>query len=131
MKKFLADITTGKDNQTHDIVRVAMVFITGGLVVDFIVGCGVYIFSYLYLLFHPDVKMGLFPLQDYFTATTTFAVGAAGFLGGGAGALLLKKTTEPDGTQTTVESIKTGPGAAEPTIERTTVTNLNNMPLEP
>lgn len=117
------NIITGKDNQTHDIVRVAMVFVTAGLVGAFFAGCFAYIYGYFYSLSHVDAK--LLPIQDFFTATTTFAIGAGGFLASGSGALLLKKTTEPDGTQTTTESIRSGPGSGEPEVVRKTETTVN------
>jgi len=125
--KFCKDLTTGKDNETHDVVRVAMIATTCGLVAVMIFGSLVYMAGYIYSLIHPDAKVQMFDIQTFFNANSTMAVAISAFLMGGASALFFKKTTEPDGSETTTTSIKTGDGAAEPQVEVTKVTQVNNV----
>lgn len=103
---FWKNITTGKDNTTHDIVRVAMVAVISTLLVTLILGALTYIYGYWVSLTNPNVKM--FDIQTFFTATSTQAVAISTFLMSGAASLFFKKTTEPDGTQITTESFTTG-----------------------
>lgn len=123
--KFCTHLTTGKDNQTFDIVRVAMAGVTLALVAVMFLGVGVYVYGYMISITNPNAK--LFDIQTFFSSVSTYAVATSAFLMGGASALYFKRSTEPDGTQTTVESIKSGAGAAEPTTETTRITTNTNI----
>lgn len=114
------NITTGKDNKTHDIVRVAMALVIIAMVLVYVIGNITYLYGYFYLLAHPGVA--LLPLQELFTANTTFAVGFAAFLMGGASSLFFKKSTEPDGVVNEIESINLG---------QAPTTNVNTTVVQP
>jgi hypothetical protein len=105
---FWKNITTGKDNQTHDIVRSAMTAVIIVLVIVMMAGTTVYIIGYWKSLANPTVKM--FDIQTFFTAVSVYAVAIGSFLAGGAAAILLKKSTEPDGTVNEEEKITKGEG---------------------
>ncbi len=123
--KFCKDLTTGKDNQTHDIVRVLIAATGCSLVAVMILGSMTYIWGYIYGTIHPELNIKPFDIQTFFNANSTIAVAISAFLMGGASALYMKKTTEPDGSQIETTSIKSGPGASEPTIEKTVTTNIS------
>ena len=101
MKKFMNDLTTGKDNETHDVVRVLMLAIVSSLVVLLWVGSGTYLYGY-----YTNGKP--FDIQTFFTSTSTFALGVAAFIMGGAASILLKKDTEPDGSTEETTKITKG-----------------------
>ena len=102
MKKFMNDLTTGKDNETHDVVRVLMLGIVASLVVVLWLGVMTYLYGY-----YTNAKP--FDIQTFFTATSTFALGVAAFIMGGAASIFLKKDTEPVGS--TEETTKITKGA--------------------
>lgn len=107
------NITTGRDNATHDIARVIMVINAGILVLVFIAGVITYIYGWL--ISKP------FDLQTLFNSSLTYVGGVSALLTSGAAAIYFKKSTEPDGSQTTVESIRKG----EPeNVTRVTTTNV-------
>ena len=97
MNSFLTDITTGKDNQTHDVARVIMVVNAIMLAVVLIVGVGMDIYGYFI--------QRAFPLQDLLTSVLTYVGGVSALLTSGAAAIFFKKTTEPDGKTSNIESI--------------------------
>ena len=105
---FWRNITTGNDNETHDVVRAAMTATICGLVSVMILGSITYLWGYVYGTLHPELNIKPFDIQTFFNANATIATGIAAFLMGGAASLFFKKTTEPDGTQTEIESITKG-----------------------
>jgi len=125
MGGFWKDITTGKDNETADVIRVAMVAIICSLIATLVLGVVTYIYGYFYSLAHPDTK--LFDIQTFFTATSTYAVGVGAFIMGGAASLYMKKTTEPDGTTTDETSITHG--SEGPAVQINNVTTKNETRL--
>lgn len=90
ISKLLNDITTGKDNSTHEIIRVFMVMVALIMLVAFIVGTAMEIIH--------SGKTGQFDLQSYFQAVMTFVVGVGTFLLSGAAAIKLKQSNEPQPT---------------------------------
>ena len=100
MNKFMKDLTTGKDNQTHDIVRVAMTVVIAML--PFVLLWGICMETYATLYGKT------FDLQGSFTAVLAFLTGSGAFLMSGAASLYFKKTTEPDGSVSEEESITKG-----------------------
>jgi hypothetical protein len=74
MKKIINDLLTGKDNQTHDIVRWSLLYsilvLTAGLVFN-------------------AVHTGLFDIEKFYLGSAA-VVGAHGF------GIMMKKGTEPE-----------------------------------
>lgn len=123
---FIKNMTTGKDNQTHDVVRVAMTVTICALVGVMLVGSIVYIYGYLMTVQKPDLHIILFDIQTFFNANSTIAVAISAFLMSGASALFFKKTTEPDSSQTTIEKVSSD--GTTPDVTR--VTTVNNISTE-
>ena len=96
----LNDITTGRDNQTHDIARVVMVVNAAMLAVVLILGVGMDILGYF--------NNRPFDVQTLFTSSLTYVGGVSALLTSGAAAIYFKKTTEPDGSSSSEESITKG-----------------------
>lgn len=115
----LKNMTTGKDNETHDVVRVAMVAVICAQIAVLILGVCTYIYGYFYSLYHPEAK--LFDIQTFFTSTSTYSVAIAAFLMGGAASLFMKRTTEPDGSTVDTESITSG---KQPDVKTTIINQL-------
>lgn len=115
----LKDMMTGKDNQTHDVVRVAMTAVVAAQIAVLVLGVVTYIYGYYFTLIHPEAK--LFDIQTFFTSTSTYSVAIAAFLMGGAASLFMKRTTEPDGSTTETESITSG---KQPDTKNTTIINV-------
>jgi hypothetical protein len=88
MKQFFTDITTTKDGQSFDVVRVAMTAVIIMVVIQFATGLVAYVVGW--------VTEKPFPIKDYFEASMYLLVSFGAFLATGSGALLLKKTTEPN-----------------------------------
>jgi hypothetical protein len=114
---FWKNITTGKDNQTHDIVRVCMVSVTVTLLVTLILGAAMYLYGYVASLSNPMIKP--FDIQTFFNATSTQGAAIGAFLMSGAASLFFKKTTEPDGTVTETEQVTKGKQPDQTTIVET------------
>ena len=89
MKGLLKDITTGKDNETFDVVRVSMVAIISLL--PFVLVWGIAMAT---LLAFGIIKM--FDMNSAFTAIMTFCVAAGSLLMSGSASLFFKKSTEPE-----------------------------------
>lgn len=87
MLKLLNDITTGKDNETHEVIRVFMLVVIIILVMAFFVGTVMEVWHAL--------TSGQWDLQSYFQAIATFILGINSLLVSGAGAIKLKSTNEP------------------------------------
>lgn len=126
----LRNMSTGRDNETHDVVRVAMVATVCALVATMIFGSMVYIYGYLKTVAQPDAHIQLFDIQTFFNANSTIAVAISAFLMGGASALFFKKTTEPDGSQTTIEKV-TNDGNPDTFTRVTTVTGAETVTPPP
>lgn len=88
MKQLFTDITTTKDGQSFDVVRVAMTAVIIMVVIQFATGLIAYMIGWM-----GDKP---FPIKDYFEASMYLLLSFGGFLATGSGALLLKKTTEPN-----------------------------------
>lgn len=87
MFKLLKDITTGKDNETHEVIRVFMLVIIVICVLAFVVGTVMEVWHAL--------ESGQWDLQSYFQAIATFVLGINTLLVSGAGAIKLKTQNEP------------------------------------
>lgn len=111
---FWKNITTGKDNETHDIIRVAMTIVT--MMFPVLIVWGIVMLSLAWYLGRP------FDLMSSYEAFGLI-IGAFGtYLMQGGGALFFKKSVEPDGTQTTTESFT--PAKKTPAeINNTTIVN--------
>jgi len=74
MKKIFNDLLTGKDNETHDIVRwsllYSLVLLTGGIVFN-------------------AINTGMFDVEKFY-------MGAAALVGAHGFGLMMKKDTEPE-----------------------------------
>lgn len=93
----LKDIMTTSDGQSYDVSRVVMT-INALILVPTLIAAEV-----VYLLTFNNPKP--FDIQEFLTAVLTFEGGVSTLLVGGAASILLKKTTEPDGSITQTESI--------------------------
>jgi len=89
MRKFLKHIMTGKDNETFDVVRVAIAIMVFMLPL-------ILVFS-LYKYNQAFDNNKNYDISSLFNAVFIFYGGAATFIAGGAASLLLKKDTEPSG----------------------------------
>lgn len=90
---------TGKDNKTHDIVRVVLFANLILLAIVLILG----VFGYLYGYFTGKP----FDVKTLFDSVLTYSEGIVALMAGGGVSLLLKKTTEPDGSTVDVTSVNT------------------------
>ena len=115
IKEFVKDILTGIDGESYDIARVIIAMMTVALIPILFIGVGFYLYGYL--LAKP------FDIQGFFTAILTFIGGVGTLMTTGAAAIYFKKTTEPNGTSTTVESITKG---RQPDITEVTKTDIVN-----
>ena len=88
MNKFFKDMTTGKDNETHDIARVVMFCNAAALIPVLLLGIGFYLYGYF------ETKP--FDMQSFFTAVLTYTGGVGSLLISGAGAIYFKRSTEPE-----------------------------------
>ncbi len=90
MNKLLNDITTGKDNTTHEIIRVFAVVVIALTILISLVGTSIEVIHFF--------QTGQFDLQSFFQANMTFLIGVGTFLLTVAGAIKLKQSNEPDDT---------------------------------
>lgn len=93
MKSALKILSTGKDNETLDIARIAMVVVT--LMLPVILLWGVGLQTYCTITAKP------FDIQAFFTGIGIFLGMFGTFLMGGAASLFFKKSTESDGSAST------------------------------
>jgi hypothetical protein len=100
VKQFFKDLVTGIDGESYDIARVIIAMMTVALIPILFIGVGFYLYGY--------IVAKPFDIQGFFTAILTFIGGVGTLLTTGAAAIYFKKTTEPNGTETTVESITKG-----------------------
>lgn len=95
--KFWKDITTGKDNQTHDVAR--FIITINGLILVLVLLIGVALFSYSYF------TNKVFDIQTLFTATLTYVGGVGTLMTTGAAAIYFKQGSEPSVTIEQVKSV--------------------------
>lgn len=115
---FWKDLTTGKDNQTHDIVRVAVTIVTFMFPVLMI--WGVVMLTVSFIIGKP------FDLMSAFEAFGVIIAAFGTFLMQGGGSLFFKKVTEPDGSVHETESITSG---KQPDIKNTTIIQPQINPI--
>lgn len=100
MSRFLQNITTGKDNQTHDIIRVAIAVVGALFPVMIVWGLGMATWAF--------AEGKSFDLEEPYRGISFLITAFGLFLGGSAGAIYWKRVTEPDGTSVESESIDKG-----------------------
>jgi hypothetical protein len=94
----LKNMLTGKDNQTHDIIRVAIAIV--GLLFPAMIVWGLAMETWAFAAGKSfDLEA---PYRGIAFLITAFGL----FLGGSAGAIYWKRVTEPDGTKVESESIE-------------------------
>lgn len=93
MKSALKILSTGKDNETLDIARIAMVVVTLSLPLVMLWGIGLQTYC--------TITGKTFDIQAFFTGIGIFLGMFGTFLMGGAASLFFKKTTEADGSDST------------------------------
>jgi hypothetical protein len=87
MNKLLNDITTGKDNSTHEIIRVFAVIIVGLMVVISLTGLSMEVVHFAHT--------GQYDLQSFFQAQITLVLGIGTFFLTVAAAIRIKAPNEP------------------------------------
>lgn len=110
---WITNSTTGRDNKTHDIVRIAIALVT--MMLPIILLWGMILETWAVL------TKNSFDMNAFFMGIGTFLTLFGAFLASSSVGILMKKTTEPDGSQTTVESITEG---EQPSVTRVTKTNI-------
>lgn len=95
---FLKNITTGKDNKTHDVVRVVLTVFA--FMFPAIMLWGIAMDTAAFFLGKN------FDMQSAFVGIMAFVTGVGAFLTGGGAAIWLKKETEPDGSSVESEGIR-------------------------
>ncbi len=98
MKQLLKDITTIKDGESFDIVRVAMTIIIG--ILPFILLWGVIMSTLAFFM------QRAFDMQGAFQAVLAFCVAAGAFLMSGSASLYFKRSTEPDSPEEIAKTVK-------------------------
>jgi hypothetical protein len=94
----LHNMMTGKDNQTHDVVRVVLTIFA--FMFPAIMLWGI-VMSTLAFFWNKN-----FDMQSAFVGIMAFVTGVGAFLTGGGAAIWLKRSTEPDGSSTETESVE-------------------------
>lgn len=89
--------TTGRDNKTHDVVRIAIALVT--VMLPLILLWGMLLETWATLNQKP------FDMNAFFMGIGTFLTLFGAFLASSSVGILLKKTTEPDGSISNSESI--------------------------
>ena len=105
-------MTTTKDGESFDVVRVAMTIII--FILPFILMWGVIMETAAFFMSTKDTPR-VFDMQGAFTAVLAFCAGAGAFLMSGSASLYFKKTTEPNGEVSEEESITKGKQPPAPT----------------
>lgn len=105
------NMLTGKDNETHDIIRVAIAVV--GILFPVMIVWGLAMESWA---FARDKSFDLeAPYRGIAFLITAFGL----FLGGSAGAIYWKRSTEPDGSSSEVEKIQQVSSSTETMKDRT------------
>ena len=97
---FWKTLTTGKDNQTHDVVRFALAVMT--CMFPVLVLWGIIMVTWAFAQNRP------FDLTATYEGFGVIVVAFGTYLAQGAGAIYMKRTTEPDGTVTDKTTIVSG-----------------------
>lgn len=100
MRQLFKDITTCKDGESFDVVRVSMTIIT--FLLPFIMIWGTTMDTIAFFVGKP------FDMQGAFNAVLAFCAAAGAFLMSGSASLYFKKTTEPNGEVNEEESVTKG-----------------------
>lgn len=96
----LQNMMTGRDNQTHDVVRVVLTIFAFLFPLIMLWGIGMSTVAFF---------LGKnFDMQSAFVGIMAFVTGVGAFLTGGGAAIWLKRSTEPDGSSSEVESVEKG-----------------------
>ncbi len=91
------NMLTGKDNQTHDIIRVAIAIVGVLFPVMIIWGLGMVTWAF--------AENRSFDLETPYRGISFLITAFGLFLGGSAGAIYWKRVTEPDGSKIESEAI--------------------------
>jgi hypothetical protein len=100
MKQLLKDITTCKDGESFDVVRVSMTIIT--FILPFVMLWGIVMETIGFFIGK------VFDMPGAFNAVLEFCAAAGAFLMSGSASLYFKKTTEPNGEVSEEENITKG-----------------------
>jgi uncharacterized Tic20 family protein len=87
MYKLLNDITTGKDNSTHEIIRVFAVVVMVLMVIICLIGVGMEVAHF--------IQTGQHDLQSFYQAQITLVLGLGTFFLTVATAIRIKAPNEP------------------------------------
>ena len=94
----IKNMMTGKDNETHDVVRVVLTIFA--FMFPLIMLWGITMSTAAFFL---DKN---FDMQSAFVGIMAFVTGVGAFLTGGGAAIWLKRHTEPDGSNSETESVE-------------------------
>lgn len=97
----LTNMITGKDNRTHDIIRVAIAMVGALFPVMIIWGLAMESWAF--------ARGQSFDLETPYRGIAFLITAFGLFLGGSAGAIYWKRATEPDGTVAESETIRIRP----------------------
>lgn len=106
----IKNMLTGKDNQTHDIIRVAIALV--GVLFPVMIVWGLAMVTWAF------AENKSFDLEAPYRGISFLITAFGLFLGGSAGAIYWKRVTEPDGTSVESESVSKGQAPAK---------TINNM----
>lgn len=95
----LTNMLTGKDNRTHDIIRVAIAIV--GVLFPLMIVWGLAMVTWAF------AENKSFDLETPYRGIAFLITAFGLFLGGSAGAIYWKRETEPDGTTTESERVET------------------------
>lgn len=96
--RILQNMMTGKDNQTHDVVRVVLTIFAFMFPAIMLWGITMTTLAY--------VQGKNFDMQAAFVGIMAFVTGVGAFLTGGGVAIWLKRETEPDGSSVESEGVE-------------------------
>ena len=88
MKQAIKNMLTGKDNETHDIIRVAIAIV--GALFPIMIIWGLMMVSWAF------ATGRTFDLETPYRGISFLITAFGAFLAGGAGAIYWKRVTEPD-----------------------------------
>ena len=100
---FWRNISTGRDNTTHDTIRVIMVSVAVSSIAVMI--WAMCMETYRAICSTKDYLIP-FSMRDDLTAYSFYIVSVGGFLTGGGVGLKMKRQKEPDGTENSTESLR-------------------------
>jgi hypothetical protein len=109
----IKNMLTGKDNETHDIIRVAIAIV--GVLFPVMIVWGLAMVTWAF------AEDKTFDLEAPYRALSFLITAFGLFLGGSAGAIYWKRVTEPDGSTRETESVREGRAPAQTTNTTTIV----------